>query len=208
MLILARVGIGSCQARRRRRGVSLFGRGEEGRGHGWKEEGSYCPEEWRWGINIFRRTEEGRYSFIPERASLVTVACTLRDSERASAAHSAGGNHKVRSRVLHTEDVLSDLGILIVLSVLLCCGFVLSSGVWGRELGDEPCSVNIRPRRSSAQLIGPRQASWEHLQRREQLLWGTTGCVRASELQTKAQHDFDIFFFSQLIVGYLSCELL
>lgn len=34
MLILARVGIGSCQERRRRRSVALFGRGEEGRGHG------------------------------------------------------------------------------------------------------------------------------------------------------------------------------
>lgn len=49
---------------------------------------------------LFRRIEEGRYSFIPQQASVVTVACTQRDGEKASAAYSAGGNHKVRCQVV------------------------------------------------------------------------------------------------------------
>lgn len=64
-------------------------------------------------------------------------------------------------------------------------GFALNSEfclhVWGWLLGLEPCSVNIRPRRSSTQLIGPQQASWVHLYRREQLLWGALGHYRVCQ---------------------------
>ncbi|GAA6108707.1 uncharacterized [Tachysurus ichikawai] len=55
---------------------------------------------------LFRRIEEGRYSFIPQQASVVTVACTQRDGEKASAAYSAGGNHKAEE-IIRSADWLS-----------------------------------------------------------------------------------------------------